>query len=135
MSEEEQHRAELWSSGISVRHPIEFIREELDASGCVPVDRVLGMHRPGRAKVAGVVTHRQRPGTAAGVIFFNLEDETGQLNVIVTPDIWERYRSVARKSPALVIEGQVEYRHGVTNLIAASMEGIGVYTVKSRDFR
>ncbi|HLT95454.1 MAG TPA: error-prone DNA polymerase [Acidimicrobiia bacterium] len=135
MSEEEQHRAELWSSGISVRHPIEFIREELDASGCVPVDRVLSMHRPGRAKVAGVVTHRQRPGTAAGVIFFNLEDETGQLNVIVTPDIWERYRSVARKSPALVIEGQVEYRHGVTNLIAASMEGIGVYTVKSRDFR
>ena len=135
MSEEEAHRADLWGTGISPRHPIEFIRDALEADGCLSVAEVLGLRRPVRVKVAGVVTHRQRPDTASGVIFFNLEDETGQLNVIVLPEVWERYRPVARKAAALVIEGRVEHRHGVTNLIAQRMDGLGVYTLRSRDFR
>lgn len=135
MGVEEAHRADLWSTGISVHHPIEFVRDEMAARGCVPVAEVLEGRRPGAARVAGVVTHRQRPDTASGVIFFNLEDETGQLNVIVLPEIWERYRPVARRSAALVIEGRVEHRHGVTNLIARTMEPLGVYTLRSRDFR
>ena len=135
MSDEEAHRADLWATGVSVRHPIEFVREQLAETGCVSVAEVLGMRRPVRVKVGGVVTHRQRPGTAAGVIFFNLEDETGQLNVIVLPEVWDRYRPVARRSPALIIEGRVEHRHGVTNLVARAMEGLGVQTIRSRDFR
>jgi error-prone DNA polymerase len=135
MSEEEAHRADLWGSGISVHHPIEFVREGLRALGCLTVMEITGLHRPLRIKVGGVITHRQRPGTAAGVIFFNLEDETGQLNVIVMPDVWDRYRPVARRAAAMVIEGRVEFRHGVTNLVAHRMEALGVQAIRSRDFR
>lgn len=136
MDGEEQHRADLWSTGVSNRHPIEFVRSQITKQGCVTVAEVLGLQRQSvRIRVGGVVTHRQRPGTAAGVIFFNLEDETGQLNVVVLPDVWDRYRAVARRAPALIIEGRVEYRSGVTNLIARAMEPLGVQTVRSRDFR
>ena len=55
--------------------------------------------------VAGVVTHRQQPSTSKGVIFINLEDETGLVNVICTPDVWKRFRKVARTAPALEIRG------------------------------
>lgn len=136
MAAEEAHRADLWSTGISSRHPIEFIRETLIERGCLTVAAVVARRRPaGSLLVGGVVTHRQRPGTARGIIFFNLEDETGQLNVVVMPDVWDRHREVARRSPALVIEGRLEYRDGVTNLVARSMEALGVQTVRSRDFR
>ncbi len=135
MSEEEAHRADLWATGVSVRHPIEFIRPHLRDRGCRTVAEVTSLRRAASASVGGVVTHRQRPATARGVIFFNLEDETGQLNVIVMPDVWARYREVARRAPALVIEGRIEYRHGVTNLVARKLEALGVYSIRSRDFR
>jgi error-prone DNA polymerase len=85
--------------------------------------------------VAGVVTHRQRPGTAKGVYFLNLEDETGLLNIVVLPDVWAAHRQIVRRSPALVIHGRLEYHDGVTNIVARSFEPIGVQTVQSRDFR
>jgi error-prone DNA polymerase len=53
-----------------------------------------------------VVTHRQRPGTAKGVCFLNLLDETGLLNIIVLPDVWARHRKVVRRSPDLVVDGR-----------------------------
>jgi error-prone DNA polymerase len=88
-----------------------------------------------RVKVAGVVTHRQRPGTAKGVYFLNLEDETGLLNIVVLPDVWAKHRHVVRKSPALIIDGRLEYYDGVTNIVARDFTAIGVQTVQSRDFR
>lgn len=91
-------------------------------------------HRP-RIKVAGVITHRQRPGTAKGVYFLNLEDETGLLNIVVLPDVWARKRSVVRKSPALIVHGRIEFYDGVTNIVARDFEPIGIQTVRSRDFR
>ncbi|HSQ36984.1 MAG TPA: hypothetical protein VLS92_03720, partial [Acidimicrobiia bacterium] len=57
-----------------------------------------------------------------GVIFLNLEDETGLLNVVVLPGVWDAHREVARKSVGVVIEGVVEYRDGVTNLVARSFD-------------
>ncbi len=136
MGEQEHHQASLWSTGISVRHPIEFIRPRLDAEGCMRVMEALELKRNGRpAKVAGVVTHRQRPSTARGVIFFNLEDETGLLNVVVLPDVWEANKKVARRHPGLIIEGTLEYRDGVTNLVARSFTPIETEPLVSRDFR
>ncbi|MFO7299060.1 MAG: error-prone DNA polymerase, partial [Actinomycetes bacterium] len=134
MDPEEVHRADLWATGVSTAHPMSFIRDRLP--DCATVAEVLatGRNRP-RVKVAGVVTHRQRPGTARGVRFLNLEDETGLLNVIVLPEVWEANRPVVRKSPALVITGRLEYHDGVTNLVARDFEPLGVYTVRSRDFR
>jgi error-prone DNA polymerase len=134
MSDEESHRADLWSTGVSSRHPMSFVRDQL--GDCLTAAETLEMQRHGaRVKVAGVITHRQRPGTAKGVHFLNLEDETGLLNIVVLPDVWSKHRQIVRKSPALVIHGRLEFNDGVTNIVAHNFEPIGVQTVKSRDFR
>jgi error-prone DNA polymerase len=134
MSPEEEHRADLWATGVSSVHPMSFVRDRLD--GCLTTAQVLDEGRSrARVKVAGVITHRQRPSTSRGVYFLNLEDETGQLNVVVLPDVWARHRSVARKSPAVVIHGRIEFYDGVTNLVARDFEPLGIQTVQSRDFR
>ena len=134
MGEEEAHGADLWATGVSSTHPMSFVRDRLD--GCLTAAEALEVrqHRAS-VKVAGVVTHRQRPGTARGVRFLNLEDETGLLNIVVLPDIWDRHRNVVRRSPALVIHGLLEFHDGVTNIVARDFEPLAVRTVKSRDFR
>jgi len=127
---------DLWSTGMSPRHPVEFIRERLAEVGCLSIAEALAQRKHGqRAKVGGVVTHRQRPGTARGVRFFNLEDETGILNVVVLPEIWEANWEVGRKAVGMVIEGRLEYRDGVTNLVAHGFEAWPTAAVQSRDFR
>jgi error-prone DNA polymerase len=92
-------------------------------------------------KVAGVVTHRQRPMTAQGVTFLNLEDETGLVNVVVSKGCWARFRRVAQESPAMTIRGRLERAEGVINVVAEHMEhlvlpGSSVHSVNSlrRDF-
>ncbi|MDH5372861.1 MAG: error-prone DNA polymerase, partial [Acidimicrobiia bacterium] len=106
------------------------------ALGCLTVARALATERNGvRARIGGIVTHRQRPSTAKGVIFFNLEDETGLMNVIVLPDIWQSNREVARRNPGLVIEGVLEFRDGVTNFVARSFTPWPAKGVTSRNFR
>ena len=88
-------------------------------------------------EVGGIVTHRQQPETAKGVVFINLEDETGLVNVICTPDVWKRFRKVARTSPALVVHGMLERHQGVTNLLARRIEHLALSPaahLRSRDF-
>ena len=134
MSDEEAHRADLWSTGVSDRHPMSFVRDQM--VGCLTAAEALEVGRNlGKVRVAGVITHRQRPGTAKGVYFLNLEDETGLLNIVVLPEVWARHRHVVRKSPALVISGRLEFYDGVTNIVARDFEAIGIQTVRSRDFR
>ena len=89
-----------------------------------------------RVLVGGVVTHRQRPATAGGITFLNLEDETGMVNVICSKAVWARYRRVARESAALVIRGRLERVDGVTNVVAERIDKLEL-SVKStsRDFR
>ena len=136
MTPREQHLADLWATSTSTSHPIQFIRSELRAMGCLTASEVLELRRTTRkVRMGGVVTHRQRPGTANGVRFFNLEDETGLVNVVVLPPVWEAGYEVARKAPAMIIEGLVEYRDGVTNLVARHFEAIPVVSTGSRDFR
>jgi error-prone DNA polymerase len=134
MDEEGRHLADLWAIGASTSHPMQFVRHRL--ADCLSIAEVLALHRHTRSvRVAGVVTHRQRPSTANGVIFLNLEDETGLLNVVVLPPVWETQREVARRNPALRIEGLVEYRDGVTNLVARRFEPLRVMAAPARDFR
>ena len=108
--------------------------------------------------MAGLVTHRQRPPTARGVVFLSLEDETGMVNVICPPPVWERHRRVAVTAPALVVRGRIERTGaagragaagqsgqsggagGAANLLAAGMRPLRVAasrtgTAASRDFR
>jgi error-prone DNA polymerase len=86
--------------------------------------------------VAGIVTHRQRPATARGVIFVNLEDEFGMVNVICDPVVWQRHRRVAGSSGGLLIRGMLERSDGVLNVLAERIEPLrlGLRT-SSRDFR
>jgi error-prone DNA polymerase len=119
LDDAERARLDLWSTGVSTRHPVEFVRERLVAAGCRSIARVLADHaRARRVRVGGIVTHRQRPMTANGVIFINLEDETGLLNVVVLPGVWQQHRRIARRSVGVIIDGVLEHRDGVTNLVA-----------------
>ena len=90
-----------------------------------------------RIEVAGLVTHRQRPATASGITFLNLEDEHGLVNVICSMGVWGRYRRVVRESPALIVRGMLERStEGVTNLLADRFEPLTVgVTHRSRDFQ
>ena len=86
--------------------------------------------------VAGVVTHRQRPMTAQGVTFMNLEDETGLINIVVSKGCWARYRKIARGAPALLIRGRLERSEGVINISAEELTPLVVAAHnQSRDFR
>jgi len=89
-----------------------------------------------RVRVAGVVTHRQRPPTAGGVTFVSLEDETGLLNVVCSPGLWVRYRDVAGRSSGLVVRGTVERVDGATSLLADALQPLALGArLPSRDFR
>ena len=132
----EEHQADLWSTGVSVVHPVSFVRERLAEADCMTVADALSLRKHGtKAKVGGIITHRQRPGTAKGVRFLNVEDETGLLNVVVLPEVWERQFDVARKAIGVIIEGRLEFRDGVTNLNAHHFIEWAVAGVASRDFR
>ncbi len=136
MSEHERHLADLWAVSASTVHPIQFVRGELKRRGCLNAAEILALQRTTRGvRMGGVVTHRQRPSTANGVRFFNLEDETGQINVVILPPVWERDFQIARRAPAMIIEGLVEYRDGVTNLVAHRFHELQTHGTGSRDFR
>jgi error-prone DNA polymerase len=137
MDEVETAMADVWATGVSVdSYPTQYVRPGLDAAGVMTVDSA-HRHEPGRrVAVAGVVTHRQRPGTAGGVTFLSLEDETGLLNVICTAGVWQRFRTIARSSAALVVRGQLERADGATNLLAEHMAALSLRVPSaSRDFR
>jgi len=136
MAEPEQARADLWATGVSPDgHPTRFVRDQLSADGVVTAVDLRAVADGARVWVAGVVTHRQRPHTAGGVTFVNLEDETGLVNVIVSPGCWVRYRDVVTAS-ALVVRGRVEAVEGVVNVVAERIETLGVrLPARSRDFR
>lgn len=137
MSEVETAVADVWATGVSVdSYPTEFVRDGLDAAGVLRAVQVFD-HEPGRrVAVAGVVTHRQRPGTAGGVTFLSLEDETGMLNVVCSAGLWQRFRTVARTSRALVVRGRVEKADGATNLLAEHLAPLALRVAStSRDFQ
>jgi len=130
--------ADLWATGVSADdHPLTHYRSQLDARGVI-TSRGMREHEIGRRiEVAGLVTHRQRPATASGITFLNLEDEHGVMNVICSVGVWNRYRRILRDSPALIARGMLERSpEGVTNLVADGFEDLRVgVTHRSRDFQ
>ena len=95
--------------GYSLRaHPFSFLREQLVDDGAIPCASVREIATKERAKVAGLVLSRQRPGTASGVVFITLEDETGICNVVVWRAVYERFRRAVRTARTLVIEGTID---------------------------
>ncbi|MFD1949053.1 error-prone DNA polymerase [Nocardioides aestuarii] len=146
MSAPEVTLADLWATGVSPeRHPVEHLREELRRAGVRSVAELETAESGRRVHVGGLVTHRQRPGTAMGVTFLNLEDETGMLNVVCSIGVMKAHRQAARNRVAVVVRGRLERNEGVTNLVADRVEPIDVVVpgagaalqarASSRDFR
>ncbi len=139
MSGPEETTADLWSTGISAEvHPTEHVRAHLDALGVLTAEALVRAEPDRRVLVGGVVTHRQRPATASGTVFVNLEDETGLVNVICSAGLWARYRRVATTAPALLVRGTLERADGVVNVVADRLELLplgGPHPGRSRDFR
>ncbi len=137
MSPVELGAADLWATGLSGdSHPVQFVRDWLDALGAVPAAALAEVEPGARVLVGGVVTHRQRPATAGGTTFLNLEDETGLVNVICSLGVWVRYRRVARSAPALLVRGRLERAEGVINLLADQIRALPLgAATRSRDFR
>ncbi|HYI61261.1 MAG TPA: OB-fold nucleic acid binding domain-containing protein [Acidimicrobiales bacterium] len=137
-----QAAADLWATGISADgHPTTFRRDALARRGVVVATDLLthpvpDPEHPPRVRVAGVVTHRQRPATAGGTIFVNLEDETGLVNVVVSRGCWIRFRRVATAAPALLVTGRLERAEGVVNVLAEHIVALDMdVPARSRDFR
>jgi len=138
LTDRETAGADLWATGVAPDgHPTRFIRAELDRLGVVTSTGLAAVEPGRRVLIGGVVTHRQRPATAGGTTFLNIEDETGLVNVIVSMGCWTRYRQVARTAPALLVRGRLERAEGVTNVIADKLEPLPLTAglPSSRDFR
>lgn len=137
LSERELAGADLWSTGVAPDgHPTRFERDHLAALGVLTAVDLRTAPTDSRVLVAGVVTHRQRPATARGITFLNLEDETGLVNVVCSPGLWQRHRRIARTAPALLVRGRLERVEGVLNVVADRLEPLPVVgTHRSRDFR
>ena len=132
----EQTIADLWATGVTTDgFPTRHVREQLDALGVITAIRLRQTDHGSKVLVGGVVTHWQRPATAGGTTFLNLEDETGMINVICSRGLWVRYRRVARSAAALIIRGRLERVEGVVNVLAEKVETLHLGIAKrSRDF-
>jgi len=146
-------RSDYRTVGLSVDlHPIELIRSALEQLGCLRVGDLL-RRRPGdRVRVAGLVSSRQRPGTASGVVFMTFEDETGMVNLVVWPKIWARFQKMARSRSLLGCDGRLQRQDDAISVLVerlwevpepprpSSDEGgeaapsIGSLPVRSHDF-
>lgn len=137
MGEVTRAAADVWATGVTPdAYPTQFLREQLDELGVVPAKGLFDVPDGARVLVAGAVTHRQRPATAAGVTFINLEDETGMVNVVCSVGLWARYRKLAVTAQALIIRGQVQNASGAITVVADQLRPLDLRVRStSRDFR
>ncbi|QGG94763.1 error-prone DNA polymerase [Actinomarinicola tropica] len=138
MDDQETAMADLWATGVAPDgHPTRFVRPRLDELGVVTAAELARIEHGTRVLIGGVVTHRQRPATASGITFVNIEDETGLVNVVVSVGCWSRYRTVARTAPAMLVRGRLERGDGgVINVVAERLDPLPVAAgARSRDFR
>ena len=142
MTEFELAAADLAGTGVTPgEYPVARLRGELDALGVVPAAGLGAVEDSSRVLVAGIVTHRQRPGTAGGVVFLGMEDETGLMNVLCTPGLWNRFRVIATTERALVVRGIAQNASGAVTIVADKLtplrEAVAAPVVagRSRDFR
>ena len=123
-TEWEQMLADYGMTSVSVGpHPLELLRPHLPAATLS--SRELAEHPVGEVAIAGLAVARQRPATANGVVFMLLEDELGQVNLIVTPPVYERYRPLVRGEPLLLVRGRLERSGRNVNVLVRTLETLG----------
>jgi error-prone DNA polymerase len=131
--------ADYAATGLTLGpHPVALLRERLSRMGATSADGLEAVPHGGRATACGLVIGRQRPGSASGVVFVTLEDETGVTNVIVWPDRVRRYRRPLLAARLLAVTGEVQREGRVMHLIARRLTDhsplLGSLVVGSRDF-
>jgi len=131
--------ADYASLGLTLgRHPLALLRPQLDRMRMSTAARLKQLPHGKPARAAGIVIGRQRPGTASGVIFVTLEDETGMINVVVWRDVAERQRRALLGSQLLAVHGALERQGEVVHLIAGRLVDhsplLGRLVARSRDF-
>jgi error-prone DNA polymerase len=115
--------ADYQTTRLSLKaHPIAFLRPSLGERGFVRAADLRARKYRSMVRVAGVVLIRQRPGSAKGVCFITIEDESGVANIVVWPDMMERYRRVIMTARLLEVRGRVEYDDEVIHIIAAHLD-------------
>ncbi len=127
------------TTGLSLTvHPMALVREQLKPIGVIDAATLKGTPKGRWVKVAGLVLIRQRPGTAKGIIFVTLEDETGMANLIVRPEVYERFRRDTFRAVALLVEGRVERQgeviHVQTERVADLSRSLTGLEVGARNF-
>ena len=126
-------------SGHSARgHPLSPLREELTRMKLPDAAALHHMENGSRVRYAGLVICRQRPGTAKGVVFMTLEDETGFVNLVIWEKVFQRYEILAKTASFLGVTGKLQVQAGVTHLVAEQLWVPEVNTQparrRSRDF-
>ena len=140
MSPLEEVYTDYETTGLSLKgHPIQFFRNQLNQLR-VTVASQLTKESNGRlVRVAGLILLRQRPGTAKGITFVTMEDETGSINLVIRPETWKHYYLLCKQSNAWLVHGVLEHREGVVHVLVARVEDmrsvIGNIDTRSRDFR
>ncbi len=139
MEKIEEVYADYQTTGLSLRaHPVSFVREQLKHMRVTPAHDLKHLTDGKFVRVAGLVILRQRPGTAKGITFVTLEDETGSMNLVIKPQIWEKFYKPARRSNAWLVHGVLENREGIVHVVVGRLEDlsaqVGGLVVKSRDF-
>jgi error-prone DNA polymerase len=108
-------------------HPVGLLREHFAALGFVRAEQLATLSTGRRVEVAGIVLVRQRPGSANGVVFATLEDETGVANVIIWPKVFEKFRRVILGSRLLGVKGKLQIESGVIHIVAATLTDLSIH--------
>lgn len=125
---------DIASTSLSIKaHPVSFVRYELDQLGVVPTARLKSMKNGDRVKIAGLITVRQRPGTAKGVVFVTIKDETGFSNVVVWGTFFDKYRKEIVQSRLLMVEGKLQVEGEVIHVVAARCFNLNFLLAKLTD--
>ena len=125
---------DIASTSLSIKaHPVSFVRYELDQLGVVPTAKLKSMKNGDRVKIAGLITVRQRPGTAKGVVFVTIKDETGFSNIVVWGTFFDKYRREIVQSRLLMVEGKLQVEGEVIHVVAVRCFNLNFLLTKLTD--
>jgi error-prone DNA polymerase len=139
LSEQEEVYADYRTAGMTLRrHPLSFLRDNLRQLSVTPAGELVRCTHGQQVSVAGLVLMRQRPGTAKGITFVTLEDETGTANLIIHRRTWDKYEHAARRASMLVAVGRLERKDQVIHIVVEKLQRAPVsreqLAHRSRDF-
>jgi len=139
LSPAEEVLADYRATGMSLSaHPMEFLREKLTTMGVATAEQLTDWPVTKPITVAGIVLVRQRPGTAKGITFVTLEDETGTINLIIRPAIWKRFRQAALGATLLKAHGRLQRQGQIIHVLTTRLENLSTQldqlNSQSRDF-